>query len=111
MKKKSLLERKDLSLARMWFVCAAAASRQHTLKARIAMAKYGDHGPDISGCVRNHFPENIKNQLRGLAHAVSEYNDCGMKARPPRVRLSTMIRLAREVCKRDGTGFYGFQQA
>ena len=33
-----------------------------------ALSDYGDQGPDISGCVRDHFPTEVQDTLRTLAH-------------------------------------------
>lgn len=38
--------------------------RQHARDIRAAFLIYGDHGPVVSGCVRSHFPEAIKDTLR-----------------------------------------------
>lgn len=93
----------------VYFECACRASRKHSEIAALALAKYGDHGPDISGCVRAHFPEHVKGLLRKFARQASDYSSAGHNARPPRVRAATMVKLAREIATRDGSGFYGPQ--
>jgi hypothetical protein len=108
MKKPSLLDRPDLAPAANQFALAARASREHSSFAKESLAKYGEHGSLISGCVREHFPEEVKEKLRALAFAVSFHNSAGEALRPRRVRMKTMYDLARAVCRRDGTGFYGF---
>lgn len=40
-----------------------------------AEAKYGDHGPLVSGVVRGHFPADVKKVLRELAHFITEAGD------------------------------------
>lgn len=104
-----ILNRPDLAKAERLFSYACLASRMHDTEAKRAFANYGSHGPDISGCVREHFPEGVKNTLRRLARAVTVRSDEAYAARPPRVRLDTMRKLARAVAARDGSGFYGPQ--
>lgn len=38
-----------------------------------ALGRYGDQGPQVSGCDREHFPDVVKNTLRDLA---SEWGAC-----------------------------------
>ena len=90
------------------FADGARASRNWDLEMGAALRKYGEHGPLISGCGRDHFPEHVKNILRTLARAVSTHNDLAMTKRPPRVRKDTMHALARLIVKRDGGGRYGY---
>lgn len=40
-----------------------------------ALRDYGDDGPLIAGCVREHFPEHIKSTLRDLASAKGDVRD------------------------------------
>ena len=40
-----------------------------------ALAKYGDHGPLVSGVVRDHFPKAVKDELRMLAHLITDAGD------------------------------------
>lgn len=104
-----LLKRADLQRAAHAFALACEASRQHDRLAGDALARYGSQGPDISGAVRSHFPENVKDELRALARAVGAHSDIAYSVKPKRVRLATMRALARAVATRDGTGFYGPQ--
>ena len=104
---KTLLTRPDLFRARRWFVSACQASRAHADLASLALAAHGDHGPDVSGCVRQHFPEAVKKTLRDLAQNVTLYSDCARDARPKGVRHATIRALGAAVARRDGTGFYG----
>ena len=103
------LNRPDLRPAATLFARACLASRVHSSMAGRALANYGDHGSQISGVVRDHFPERIKTQLRQLASAVTRYSDAAYAARPRRVRFATMRELARDIATRDGSGFYGPQ--
>jgi hypothetical protein len=47
---------------------ARAADRLYRLRVSHALKTYGDHGPLISGVVREHFPEDVKRDLRQTAH-------------------------------------------
>lgn len=109
MKTLDVLNRPDLTLAAQMFANACRVSRDHSALALAALKRYGSHGPDISGCVREHFPERIKAELRLLAMTVTTYSDAAWKNRPRRVRAGTMRKLARAVAARDGSGFYGPQ--
>lgn len=102
-----ILTRLDLQRAAELFADACRISREHCAAAADALHRYGDHGPDVSGCVREHFPAYTKDHLRSLARNVSILSAAAFAARPPRVRLSTMRALARAVAARDGGGFYG----
>lgn len=42
---------------------------------RYAYETYGDHGPLISGAVRDHFPADIKDRLRFLNHGLTKVTD------------------------------------
>lgn len=102
-----LENRPDLLRAAHCFRMACAHSRAHTILARDALLVYGNHGPDISGCVRDHFPDNVKDLLRESAREVSRACDAAYAARPSRVHMATMRRLSREIAARYGSGFYG----
>ena len=102
-----LSERPDLARAAELFTDAARISREYTTARAQALADYGDHGPEISGCVREHFPECTKGYLRALARNVHILTKAGLDARPPRARRATILKLAREIAARDGIGFYG----
>lgn len=91
------------------FELAAKASREHRVLLARSLVHYGEQGISISVIGRTHFPERVKHQLRELAQQVNVYNSAGEAARPPKVRRQTMWQLARAICLRDGTGFYGFQ--
>lgn len=91
------------------YAMACCCSREHSALAATACEKYGDHGPLISGCVREHFPEDVKNLLRDLAFAVTKHSDLAWKARPKHVREDTIRKIGRLVAQRDGSGFYGPQ--
>jgi hypothetical protein len=107
--KRTVLNRSDLRLSEFCFSNACRVSREHSTLAAKALAKYGDHGAPISGCVRDHFPEHVKAELRLLAATVTSYSDAAWKHRPRRVRTATMRSLSRAVAARDGSGFYGPQ--
>ena len=109
MSRDNILERADLREAQKLFAMACAASRLHNALASYGLERFGDHGSQISGCVREHFPEALKNELRALSYMVTRYSDLGHDARPSRVRSATMRHLARSVATRDGSGFYGPQ--
>lgn len=98
-----------LATAQNHFAAACFASRMHSAQAAKCLAIYGDHGAQISGCVRDHFPEATKDDLRYWAREVSKQLDLAHANRPKRVRTATMVRLGREVATRDGSGFYGPQ--
>ena len=104
-----LTERPVLQPAARHFERAAKASREHTALAQRLCEKHGDHGTAISGIVRDHFPEHDKKRLSALCKTICRENDAGRAARPYGVHKSTMDRLARAICKRDGTGFYGYR--
>jgi len=103
----NLIHRTDLQRSAELFADACAQSRTWDKAAQDALASYGDHGPQISGCVRDHFPESTKSYLRSLARNVSILSDAAWAAKPPRVRHHTMLNLSRAIAKRDGSGFYG----
>jgi hypothetical protein len=109
MSKDNILERADLVAAQSQFAFACLASRLHSQLAELGFRDYGEHGAQISGCVREHFPEELKDNLRELARKVTQYSDKGYSLRPYRVRRDTMRHLARSVATRDGSGFYGPQ--
>lgn len=96
-----------LMKARELFEGACACSRQHSTEAGEALERYGDHGPDISGCVRDHFPAGVKDRLRELAREVTRRSDAAWAARPKYVRTATIRRLASDVARRQGSGYYG----
>lgn len=89
------------------FEDACRASRRHSEFAASQLKVFGDHGSPISGCVRDHFPEDRKETLRTLARTVTEASDRAHAARPKGVRKSTINQIGRLVATRDGSGFYG----
>ena len=91
------------------FELACKASREHSALASQSLLQFGDQGSTISGVVRDHFPEPVKDELRTLALTVTQESDLAYAARPKRVRLSTIRTLGRLVARRDGSGFYGPQ--
>lgn len=91
------------------FTLACKASREHSALAQSAFDKYGDHGPQISGCVRDHFPDHIKDELRFAAREVSRQSELAHASRPKGVRTSTIRAIGQSVATRDGAGFYGPQ--
>ena len=105
----SIINQDRFARAEHLFALACAASRYHSMMAQNALRAYGSHGPAISGCVRDHFPAHIKDDLRAAARRVTEYSDAGYAARPPYVRRATMVKLARLIATRDGSGYYGPQ--
>ena len=40
-----------------------------------ALLTYGDYGPLVSGVVRSHFPEEVRDALRWLAHRATRERD------------------------------------
>ncbi len=65
------------------FEDACRASRRHEEFAAAQLRVFGDHGPDISAVVRDHFPEDRKAVLRDLARKVSEASDRALAADMP----------------------------
>lgn len=105
----ALLARPALATVALKFRSACSASRLHSEHAAFCLKLYGDHGPLISGCVREHFPEDEKQFLRDLSRLVTTKGDEARAARPKGARMATVNRLARLVATRDGSGFYGPQ--
>jgi hypothetical protein len=105
----NILKRADLRLSMICFENACRVSREHNALAAKALDRYGDHGTQISGIVRDHFPDHVKAELRLLAASITSYSDAAWKHRPHRVRVSTVRALSRAIAARDGSGFYGPQ--
>ncbi len=103
---KSLLARLDLMNAAQRFKRCFAASREHNRLVAAALKKYGDHGSQISGVIRDHFPPRVKARLRNLCAHMNAESDAGFALRPRGVRKATMLRLYNAVRERDGSGFY-----
>ena len=93
------------------FELACFYSRAHSDLAQSALDTWGDHGPLISGCVRDHFPAPVKETLRNLARAVTHYSDSAYQARPKGARRETIRRIGQLIATRDGSGRYGPQPA
>jgi hypothetical protein len=104
-----LYDDQRLSEAASYFALSCTASREHDRAASVAFEKFGSHGPQVSGCVRAHFPEDLKTHLRSLAKLCRYYSDRAHQSRPKRVRTDTMRELGRQIAERDGAGFYGPQ--
>jgi hypothetical protein len=101
--------RDDLLPAASYFAEACRASRAHSRLAASSLAIHGDHGADISGCVREHFPDEVKGMLRALAHDVTRASDKAYAMRPKGVHMATMRKLSRAIASAHGSGFYGPQ--
>lgn len=106
---RDLLNDESLAAARDAFAAACMYSRDHDVAAAMALRIWGDHGAQISGCVRDHFPTDIKEGLRFKARMVTKHLDRAYALRPKGTRKSTMVKLGRLVATRDGSGFYGPQ--
>lgn len=104
-----LLNSEEFAGPRWHFAAACKASRDWSAQLSDALAAFGDHGPNISGCGRDHFPADVKDRLRALARSVTTHCDEAHAARPRNVHFSTMRTLGQLVAMRDGTGFYGPQ--
>jgi hypothetical protein len=104
-----LSDRHDLMPAASYFIEACRASRAHSRFAESALRFYGSHGPSVSGCVRDHFPDTVKAVLRNLARNAGDASAKAYRARPARVRESTIRKLGQEIARSHGSGFYGPQ--
>lgn len=80
------------------FENACKCMQQHTRLVRTSLKKYGDHGAYISGVFRDHFPEAVKEKLRGYLREASAWDTEGFRVRPPRTRFET-LRAIRRVLK------------
>ncbi len=109
MNDKQLLAREDLKDSRKLFEAACHYSRMYGEVSREYLIMYGDHGPDVSGCVRSHFPEQVKDHLRELSRRPGLYSQKAFDARPRGTRTATLKALGKAVARRDGSGFYGPQ--
>ena len=103
----NILKRADLARAAELFADCCAQSRAWDKAAGEALATYGDHGPQISGILRAHFPDCTQSYLRALARNISILCDAAWAAKPPRIHHTTMLQLSRAIVARDGGGFYG----
>lgn len=94
--------------AEQLLVLAYAHSRAHTELAKLAMEQHSDHGSLIAGCVRDHFPTEVKDRLRNLALEIGPLMDESKRIwRKSGKHLRTWIRLKDQVVARDGKGYYG----
>ncbi len=89
------------------FENACKASREHSALASKSLDRFGDQGSQISGVVRDHFPADVKDNLRELARTVTRESDAAYAARPKYTRLTTIRSIGQMVARRDGSGFYG----
>lgn len=106
---RNLFNDEKLTLARTWFIDACIMSQRYDKMLKHALETFGDHGPEISGCGRDHFPERTKQRLRDTARLVTWYSDLAWESKPPRYHDSTMRLLAAQCATRHGSGFYGPQ--
>lgn len=60
------------STRRYWQEIEALASAVYGEAVDAAEATYGSHGPLVSGVVREHFPKAVKDDLRKLAHLITD---------------------------------------
>ena len=103
---KTLLDNPKFSEVVRHFENACRASREHVALANESLERFGNgNGTPISGVVRDHFPDEVKDRLRSLARAAS--SDAAYDARPKYVRIGTIRAIGRMVARRDGSGFYG----
>ena len=94
-----------------YFEVACAASRKHRDVQNAAYAQYGNKGPYISAIGQDHFPEDVKEELRSLAREVSAMQQFAFDKKPPKVHFSTIVKLGHEVSHKFGKGFYGLGAA
>lgn len=106
MSARDVTQRADLAPAADMFRRAFHWSRRHAERAQYALRIYGDHGPQISGVIRDHFPDAIKDELREYCTVMNACADAAWKARPSRVRQSTMRALRDAIRAEVGAGFY-----
>lgn len=57
---------------------ARVAKHAYNEAVKAAVAKHGEKGPIISGAYQEHFPEDVKDQLRELAHKGPIYSDAAL---------------------------------
>lgn len=105
------LENPKFADSQHYFEVAAAVSRAHRDKLNAALNEYGNHGPLVSGVGRDHFPEDVKEELRSLAREVHDMNEKGRAAKPRGVHMATIHKLGHEVSHKFGKGFYGYGAA
>lgn len=101
-----LMNRPELAEAREQFELAFRYSREHSKQVDDACKKYGDHGPQISGVIRDHFPDDVKEQLRLLCWLMNTANEGAYKMKPKGMHRTTFYRFRDAIRERVGTGFY-----
>jgi hypothetical protein len=95
-------------IAEQQMILAYAHSRAHRDLSEQALLVYGDHGSPISGVVRDHFPEFVKNELRSLSLRVARLLDeSRVSWSKARKHLRTWIRLKDAIIAKYGKGYYG----
>lgn len=104
---KALTKRTDLNRVIELLTAACAASRAHSILYNAMLGAYGSRGPDVSGAGREHWPEHIKDLMRAASKLPTSLSHAAFANRPPRVRVSTIRALYKEIQTRDGMGFYG----
>lgn len=103
------LDNPKFAAAQSEFESACFFSRIHVEKCAEYLQKYGHHGADVSGICRNHFPVDVKEELRRYVTAVLYHSERGHAARPKHYQAAAVVHLAREVATLHGSGFYGPQ--
>lgn len=95
--------------ALLYIELAYIMSRGHRDLAALAEEQFGPgDGRFISGIVRSHFPDHIKDRLRGYAEMVGTYLDASLRSwRAAGRTRATWIREKDRIKARDGSGFYG----
>ena len=83
-----------------------ALSREHQKLSVEAEQKYKTKGPLISQIGQDHYPEAVKTKLRALCEEMRKVDKQFYKARPSKVRGTTMYALRDFIRKRDGSGYY-----
>ena len=91
------------------FAASCKASREQSAIVHESLETYGNHGPNVSGIARDHFPAPVKDELRRLCRVICEESDAAYAARPKWTRRDTIRHIGRLVAARDGAGFYGPQ--
>ncbi len=61
------------NIAHEYAVLSTVEDKMHADIVKRAEAVWGSHGPLVSGIVRDHFHDAVKDALRHLAHSASDY--------------------------------------